>query len=109
MKSDEISPDTPVEACPWWICFTFENPLRRLLHNPEKMLRPYIKKGWMVMDVGPGMGYFTIPWRVSSAMSGRVIAVDIEQQMLDGVHKAGRRQGWISESRSTSVSRVISA
>ena len=93
MKPDEISPDAPVEACPWWICFTFENPLRRLLHNPEKMLGPYVKKGWTVMDIGPGMGYFTVPLAKLVGESGKVIAVDIEQHMLDGVRRSARRAG----------------
>jgi 2-polyprenyl-3-methyl-5-hydroxy-6-metoxy-1,4-benzoquinol methylase len=93
MKPEETSPDTPAEACPWWICFTFENPLRRLLHNPAKMLSPYVKQGWTVMDVGPGMGYFTIPIARLVGDEGRVIAVDIEQHMLDGVRKYAKRAG----------------
>jgi 2-polyprenyl-3-methyl-5-hydroxy-6-metoxy-1,4-benzoquinol methylase len=93
MKSEETSPDAPVETCPWWICFTFENPLRRLLHNPAKMLSPYVKKGWMVMDIGPGMGYFTIPLARLVGEEGRVIAVDIEQHMLDGVRNSAKRAG----------------
>jgi len=91
MKPEEISPDAPVEACPWWICFTSQNPLRRLLHNPEKMLSSYVKKGRAVMDVGPGMGYFTIPLARLVGDEGKVIAVDIEQHMLDGVRNAARR------------------
>jgi cyclopropane fatty-acyl-phospholipid synthase-like methyltransferase len=37
-----------------------ENPIRRLLHNPEKILGPYVKPGMTVMDVGCGMGFCSI-------------------------------------------------
>ena len=47
--------------CPWWLCFTFDNPLRRLIHSPETILSKYVRSGDTVLDVGPGMGYFSIP------------------------------------------------
>ena len=81
----QVAQDGPVENCPWWICFTFENPLRRLVHNPRKMLGRYVKKGWTVMDIGPGMGTFTIPLARLVGREGRVVAADIQQHMLDGV------------------------
>ena len=47
-------------VCPWWFAYTFDNPLRRLVHNPEKMLQKFIKEGDTVVDIGCGMGYFSI-------------------------------------------------
>ena len=47
-------------VCPWWLAYTFDNPLRRLVHNPEKMLQKFIKEGDTVVDIGCGMGYFSI-------------------------------------------------
>lgn len=32
-------------VCPWWLCFTFDNPLRKLLHNPEAIMGPYVRAG----------------------------------------------------------------
>jgi ubiquinone/menaquinone biosynthesis C-methylase UbiE len=76
-------------VCPWWFCFTFDNWFRRLLQNPERTLKPYIKPGWTVLDVGPGMGYFTITLAKPVGETGKVIAADLQQQMLDGIyHKA---------------------
>jgi ubiquinone/menaquinone biosynthesis C-methylase UbiE len=76
-------------VCPWWFCFTFDNWFRRLLQNPERILKPYIMPGWTVLDVGPGMGYFTIPLAMLVGDTGKVIAADLQQQMLDGIyHKA---------------------
>lgn len=93
MKPEITSSDTPVEVCPPWMCFTFQNPLRRLIHNHEKMFRPYVKAGMMVMDIGPGMGFFTIPLAKLVGENGKVIAVDINQSMLDGVSKNARKSG----------------
>ncbi len=58
-------------VCPWWLCRSFDNPLRRLFQDPERILRPHVKPGFTVIDVGPGMGYFTIPSCASSAAGGR--------------------------------------
>ena len=69
-------------VCPWWLCFTFDNPLRKLIHDPVKILSPYVHKGETVIDIGPGMGYFTIPLARLVGVSGQVIAVDIQQRML---------------------------
>ena len=44
-------------VCPWWAAwFTINNPLRRLAHNPQRILSPYLKPGMTVLDVGCGMG-----------------------------------------------------
>ena len=76
-------------VCPPWCCFTFDNIFRRLLQNPNRILRPYIKPGWTVLDVGPGMGYFTIPLARLVGDKGKVIAADIQHQMLDSLdHRA---------------------
>lgn len=70
------------QVCPWWLCFTFDNPVRRLFHNPEKILRAWITPGQTVIDVGCGMGYFSLPMARLVGSTGRVIAVDLQEQML---------------------------
>lgn len=47
-------------VCPWWGGYCIDNRLRRLLHAPEKIVGPYVKPGMTVMDVGCGMGLFSI-------------------------------------------------
>jgi ubiquinone/menaquinone biosynthesis C-methylase UbiE len=69
-------------ACPWWLCFTFDNPLRALLQNPARILQPYLKEGSTVLDIGPGMGYFTIPIASMVGNKGKVYALDIQAEML---------------------------
>ena len=45
-------------VCPWWAGYFIDNRVRRLLHNPEKIVGPYVKSGMTVMDVGCGDGAF---------------------------------------------------
>ncbi len=33
-------------VCPWWCAwFSINNPLRRLVHDPEKIVGPYVRPG----------------------------------------------------------------
>jgi ubiquinone/menaquinone biosynthesis C-methylase UbiE len=80
-------------VCPRWLCFTFDNVFRKLLQDPYKILRPYIKEGDTVLDVGPGIGYFTIPLAEMVGDRGRVIAADIQQEMLAAIKKRAKRRG----------------
>ena len=69
-------------VCPWWSCYAFDNPLRKLFQNPREILAPYVKNGFTVIDIGPGMGYFTISLLQLVGMNGKVIALDIQEKML---------------------------
>ena len=80
-------------VCPWWLCFTFDNIFRKLIHNPYKMLSPFIKAGDTILDVGPGMGYFTIPMAKMAGVEGRVIAADIQERMLLALKKRAEQAG----------------
>lgn len=73
-------------VCPWWFCFSFDNPLRKIFQNPERMLKPYIKPGMTILEPGPGMGYFTIQMAKMTGESGKVLAVDLQQKMLEGIY-----------------------
>jgi ubiquinone/menaquinone biosynthesis C-methylase UbiE len=77
--------------CPWWLCFTFDNVFRRYLHEPEEIVGPYVHPGDTVLDVGPGMGYFTIPIARLVGPNGLVIAADIQGQMLRALTKRANR------------------
>jgi ubiquinone/menaquinone biosynthesis C-methylase UbiE len=81
------------ELCPWWICFSFDNFLRRKVQNPLKIMSPYIKEGMRVLDVGPGMGYFTIAIAKLAGISGKVIAADLQKHMLEAVYRRAVRAG----------------
>jgi tRNA G46 methylase TrmB len=59
-------------VCPWGLCYSFDNPLRRIFHKPELLLAPYVKPGMIAVDIGCGMGYFTLG-RAKLAGPGRRI------------------------------------
>jgi ubiquinone/menaquinone biosynthesis C-methylase UbiE len=80
-------------VCPWWCCFTFDNFLRKLFHNSEEILRPYVVEGNTVLDIGPGMGYFSIPLAGMVGEKGKVIAADIQPEMLMALRKRSERAG----------------
>jgi len=80
-------------VCPWWFCFSFDNFIRKPLHNPEQILKPYIKQSWTVLDVGPGMGYFTIPLAKMVGNNGKVIAADLQPKMIEGVRRRAIKAG----------------
>ncbi len=80
-------------VCPWWMAYTFDNPLRHFIHKPEKLLGPYVQKGMTVMDIGCGMGFFSLGMARLVGDSGRVLSVDIQQKMLDVLKKRARKAG----------------
>jgi ubiquinone/menaquinone biosynthesis C-methylase UbiE len=80
-------------VCPWWLCFTFDNLIRKLFHSPENILAPYVHEGDTVLDVGPGMGYFSIPLARMVGDKGKVIAADVQAPMLAALRKRVKKQG----------------
>jgi ubiquinone/menaquinone biosynthesis C-methylase UbiE len=84
---------TEPHVCPWWMAYTFDNPFRKLFHKPEMIFSPYLKKGMTVMDVGCGMGFFSIGMARMVGDTGKVISVDIQQKMLDILQKRALKTG----------------
>ena len=80
-------------VCPWYMAYLFDNPLRPLLHNPEKILGQYVKPGMTVLDIGCGMGFFSLGMARMVRPGGRVISLDLQAQMLTILERRGRRQG----------------
>ncbi len=80
-------------VCPWWLCFTFDNRFRVLFHDPETLLSPYIKPGDTVIDIGPGMGYFTIPLARLVGPTGHVTAIDVQAKMLSALARRAEKRG----------------
>src|SRR5215510_8075415 len=56
---------------------------RKLFHNPNKILKPYIKKGITALDIGCGPGVFSIEIAKLLENTGKVISVDMQEGMLD--------------------------
>ncbi len=73
--------------CPVGISGCLDNMVRRVVQNPLKILSPYVKEGMTALDVGCGPGFFTIPMAHLVGSTGRVIAVDLQEGMLDKIRR----------------------
>jgi ubiquinone/menaquinone biosynthesis C-methylase UbiE len=80
-------------VCPWWLGYTLLGPIRRLLHNPENILRPYVKEGMTALDVGCGMGFFSLPLAEMVGPAGRVVCVDLQERMIRSLEKRAQKAG----------------
>jgi len=81
-------------VCPWWaVPFTIDPPFRRFLHNPDRIVGPYLKPGMTALDVGCGVGYFSIPMAKIVGDGGKILAVDLQRRMLDMLRKRAEKAG----------------
>jgi ubiquinone/menaquinone biosynthesis C-methylase UbiE len=83
------------KVCPWWWGFSLLLPFRKWFQgqDPHKILSPYINEGMTVLEPGPGMGYFTLPAARLVGPSGKVIAVDLQPRMLEGLRNRAQKAG----------------
>jgi ubiquinone/menaquinone biosynthesis C-methylase UbiE len=86
-------------VCPWWLAPTFDNPLRKWVHNPQEILSGLVASGQTVLDIGCGMGYFTIPLAKMVGDQGTVIAIDLQEKMLSRVKQRAQRAGVLDRIR----------
>lgn len=80
-------------VCPWWGGYFIDNRFRRWLHNPERILAPYVQPGATALDFGCGMGMFSIALAHLVGAQGQVIAADLQPQMLDVVQRRAAQAG----------------
>lgn len=81
------------KVCPWWLGYFLASPLRRLVHNPTTILRPFVTEGMIVFEPGPGMGYFTLELARLVGPHGRVVAVDVQPRMLLELRRRAGKAG----------------
>ena len=74
--------DRKNRICPVEKAGSLDTKFRRLWQNPRKILGPYIDQGMTVLDFGCGPGYFTIDMAKMVGKTGRVIAADLQEGML---------------------------
>jgi ubiquinone/menaquinone biosynthesis C-methylase UbiE len=86
-------------VCPWWGGYFIDNPLRRWIHNPQRILSPYVTPGMTALDFGCGMGLFAIAMAHLVGREGHVIAVDLQQKMLDVLQERARKAGVLDRIR----------
>ncbi len=80
-------------VCPWWFVRSFDNPIRRLFHNPEEIFGSYVRPGMRVLDVGCGAGFNTEGLARLVGAEGEVVAVDLQPRMLAMAERRLKRNG----------------
>ena len=56
--------------------------LRRFIYRPDRLAERYVKPGDVVLDFGCGPGFFTREFAKRIGDRGKVIAVDLQHEML---------------------------
>lgn len=79
--------------CPPFVGYFLIGPWRRWFGRPERHVEGLVCPGMTVLEPGPAMGYFTLPLAKAVGPEGRVIAVDVQQKMLDVLHHRADRAG----------------
>ena len=69
------------------------NPFRRLYQKPEIILAPLAEPGMTVLEVGPGMGFFSLPLARLAGSGGKVICVDVQEKMLHVLKRRAEAAG----------------
>ncbi|MGE5344856.1 MAG: class I SAM-dependent methyltransferase [Acidithiobacillales bacterium] len=88
-------------VCPWWLGPLLASPLRRLIEPPERLLSPHVKPGMTILEPGCGMGFFTLPLARLVGPDGKVICVDVEPRMIEGLRRRARRAGLLDRIESS--------
>ncbi|MBN2375560.1 MAG: class I SAM-dependent methyltransferase [Sedimentisphaerales bacterium] len=81
------------KVCPFWVGYLLSNPLRKLWHNPEQILEPYVRPGMKVVDIGCAMGFFSLALAKMVGQTGKVMCVDIQKKMISSLEKRAQAAG----------------
>ena len=84
------------DICPVWLGYLLANPLRKLVQDPAKILNPYIASGMTALDIGPGMGFFSLPMAEMVGAQGKIICVDLQEGMLKRLQARAQNAGLAS-------------
>lgn len=95
--SENQTARTPHDICPVWLASVLGSPLRRLIQKPEVLLAGLLKEGQTALDLGCGPGYFTLGMAELVGPSGKVIAVDLQPEMLARVRARAERAGLMGQ------------
>jgi ubiquinone/menaquinone biosynthesis C-methylase UbiE len=93
--------DNRDRVCPVELASSLDNKVRRWLQNPNAIVAPFVKEGMTVLDMGCGPGFFSVELAKLVGVTGKVIAVDLQEGMLQKVRNKVR--GTALEERITLV------
>lgn len=73
--------------CPVEYAGGLDSRARKWLQNPSNILNGRVREGMVVLELGCGAGFFTTEIARMVGKSGKVIAADLQEGMLDIVRK----------------------
>jgi SAM-dependent methyltransferase len=82
-----------LHTCPWWLACAFDNPLRRLVHDPASLFRGLVTRGQTAVDIGCGLGYFSLALAELVGSAGKVVALDVQPEMVRRARRRAERRG----------------
>lgn len=82
-----------LHTCPWWLAYTFDNPLRRLVHDPAALFRGLVARGQTVVDIGCGLGFFSLALADLVGSTGQVVALDVQPETVRRARRRAERRG----------------
>jgi len=74
-------------VCPVSLAGGLDSGIRKLLQNPSRILDAHVREGMTVLDLGCGPGFFSVEMARRVGESGSVIAVDLQEGMLERLRK----------------------
>lgn len=77
----------------WHQHWIIDNPIRRMIHPVERILKGSVTPGMIVADTGCGTGAFTLALAHMVGDTGRVIAVDLQAEALVKVEQKAEMAG----------------
>lgn len=66
-----------------WLTEVFDRTLRPLMHDPERIVHPFVGPGDRVADIGCGAGYFSPALSRLVGPHGELLVVDAQEAMLE--------------------------
>ncbi len=85
-----------------------DNFIRRLVSPPEKKIPEFVSAGTVVADLGCGPGYFTIPMAKIIGPTGKIYAIDSDQNSIQALRAKSEAQHLerIIETHTTSAAKM---
>ena len=83
----------PAHTCPVWLGHLLASPVRRLIENPNKLVLSLLKPTDRVLELGPALGYFTLPIAEALGPTGRLVSVEVQEGMLRRLRKRLEKRG----------------
>ena len=69
------------------VVFRLLYPIARIFDPPERLIKPYVKKGQVVADLGCATGYYALALANSVGSAGKVYAVDKNKKSIRALEK----------------------